>query len=56
MFKNLINIKKLQIKWLVIKCNNKNYQKFCNKLKDNNKNMVFKHHMLIQNIIKLLKN
>lgn len=54
-FNKLTNTKKSKINVIVIKLNRKDWQKYWSKLKKNKKSMVYKPHMLTQNIIRFLK-
>lgn len=54
--KKPISTKRLKINATPTKSNNKGQQKYWNRLKRNNKSMVYKPHMLTQNIIKFWKN
>lgn len=54
-FNKLTNTKKSKINVIVIKLNRKGQLKYWSKLKKNKKSMVYKPHMLTQNIIRFLK-
>lgn len=54
--KKPISTKRLKINATLTKSNNKDQQKYQNRLKRNKKNMVYKPHMLTPNIIKYWKN
>lgn len=54
-FNKLTNTKKSKTNVIVIKLNRKDWQKYWSKLKKNKKSMVYKPHMLTQNIIRFLK-